>query len=47
MAVLGKQPGKQPRDAGEGWQNNTIFFAKFAWSWLEFSTLQREKICSC
>ena len=48
MAVLGKQPGKQPRNAGEGWQNNTIFFfAKFAWSWLEFSTLQREKICSC
>ena len=28
MAVLGKQPGKQPRDAGEGWQNNTIFFCK-------------------
>ena len=26
MAVVGKQPGKQPRDTGEGWQNNTNFF---------------------
>ena len=26
MAVVGKQPGKQPRDTGEGWQNNTTFF---------------------
>ena len=28
MAVVGKQPGKQPRDTGEGWQNNTNFFWK-------------------
>ena len=47
MAVFGKQPGKQPRDTGKGWQNNTNFFAEFVWSWLEFSTQQRENICSC